>query len=316
MANLQKWRRKNRNFNRRAVVLRRSSSLRLSDLIAYPPLLFFFSMPSLFSRSRTNSNPTKNLINIGEARVSPNPVASTGFDEFGRVASRQSTRGVVSVAVKNPKDKGGDRRPREKDKDKRNRTLSSPRERPDFDPEDYLSQIPDGSFLPLNLDRPWTDTSLDTDSRHKQQDYGYLSYERHVILGLEQVARLVDVVADELGTRGLTTPFIFSTLALDISAPAIKRLIQTFLQTCANPSSDDAERRWREEARFSGPHELGTCLRWGLARVVRIVGGQEVRGLLAWDHYLDFRDSEAGEFFDLCSIILSETKRKIKTLMN
>jgi hypothetical protein len=253
-------------------------------------------MPSIFSRSRTNSNPSKHLISNGEPRVSPNPAHGTFDQEFGRVASRQSSRGAVTLGAKGVKDKDKDRRAREKDKDKRNRTLSSPRERPDYDPEDFLSQIPDGSFLPLNLDRPWDDSQAHPVGHTKQQDYGYLSYERHVILGLEQVARLVDVVADELGTRGLTTPFIFSTLAMDISAPAIKRLIQTFLQTCANPSSDDAERRWREEARFSGPHELGTCLRWGLARVVRIVGGQEVRGLLSWDHYLDFRDSEAGEF--------------------
>jgi len=236
-------------------------------------------MPSLFSRSRTNSTPNKNY-NNGQG-------VGNGFDEFGRVFSRQSGRGVT-IATKGARDR--DRR-RDKERDKRLRTLGSPRDRSDFDPEDVLSQIPDGSFLPLNLDPPWDSSTGD---RPKQHDYGYLSYERHVILGLEQVARLVDVVADELGTRGLTTPFIFSTLAMDISAPAIKRLIQTFLQTCANPSSDDAERRWREEARFSGPHELGTCLRWGLARVVRIVGGQEVRGLISWDHYIDFRDSEAG----------------------
>lgn len=246
-------------------------------------------MPSLFSRSRTNSNPSK-INNNGQVLPS---------DEFDRVASRQSTRGgptPTTLGPKVPKDKDRDRRAKDKDKEKRNRTLSNARERPDYDPEDFLTSIPDGSFLPLNLERPWDNDSPDSsDARSKQQDYGYLSYERHVVLGLEQVARLVDVVADELGTRGLTTPFIFSTLALDISAPAIKRLILTFLQTCANPSSDDAERRWREEARFAGPHELGTCLRWGLARVVRIVGGQEVRGLLSWDHYLDFRDSEAGQ---------------------
>lgn len=241
-------------------------------------------MPSLFSRARTNSSPTKNYNTNGDG------AGSHSFDEFGRVISRNSARGVTLVATKGTKDKD---RKRDKEKDKRLRALSSPRDRPDFDPEDVLSQIPDGSFLPLNLDRPWDDSAEDCPKPH---DYGYLSYERHVILGLEQVARLVDVVADELGTRGLTTPFIFSTLAMDISAPAIKRLIQAFLQTCANPSSADAERRWREEARFSGPHELGTCLRWGLARVVRIVGGQEVRGLIAWDHYLDFRDSEAGGY--------------------
>jgi Domain of unknown function (DUF1708) len=45
---------------------------------------------------------------------------------------------------------------------------------------------------------------------------------------------------------------------------------------------------------FAGPYELGMCLRWGLARVVRAIGGQDVRGLIAWDQYVQFRDSEAG----------------------
>lgn len=254
-----------------------SPSLRSSNCLSS-----YLSMPSLFSRSRTNSTPNKSN---NAAGASPN-----GLDEFGRVASRQGTRGVT-LGVKSPNKK--DRGKEEKEKDKRLRTLSTPKDRPEYDSDDYLSQIPDGSFLPLNLDRPWYDNP--NEERPKQLDYGYLSFERHVVLGLEQVARLVDVVADELGTRGLTTPFIFSTAAMDISAPAIKRLITTFLQTCANPSSDDAERCWRDEARFSGPHELGTCLRWGLARVVRIVGGMEVRGLVSWDQYLDFRDSEAGQ---------------------
>src|SRR5882724_10133158 len=103
-------------------------------------------MPSLFSRSRTNSNPSKTLLNNGGPGVSPSP-GQGSFDEFGRVSSRQSGRGVATLGVKGAKDKDKDRRAREKDKEKRNRTLSSPR---DYDPEDFLSQIPDGSFLPLN----------------------------------------------------------------------------------------------------------------------------------------------------------------------
>jgi hypothetical protein len=41
-----------------------------------------------------------------------------------------------------------------------------------------------------------------------------------------------------------------------------------------------------------------TCL----ARVIRSVGGQDIRGLVSWEHYLhasDFRDSETGELHSL-----------------
>ncbi|KAJ3494973.1 hypothetical protein NLJ89_g10702 [Agrocybe chaxingu] len=110
----------------------------------------------------------------------------------------------------------------------------------------------------------------------------------------------VGVIAEELETRGgVTTPFIFSTTALDISSSAIRRVIRSFLNTCASEArggagAQEAERKWREEARFAGPHELGMCLRWGLARVIRSIGGQDVRGLVSWEHYAEFRESEAA----------------------
>jgi len=232
-------------------------------------------MPTLFSRSRTNSSPLKKLSStVEESRLTS--------DEFGRVSSRTSVRNLSG----GKKDKK-----RDKDDKTRPRTTSSTRER--LDSDSYpVDAIPDGSFLPLCLERPRDELGA---QRPIEQGYGYLSYERHVVLGLEQVTRLVEVVTAELSSRGgLTTPFIFTSLAIDISTPAIKRLIQTFLSTCSKPGNADAERRWRDEAKFAGLHELGMCLRWGLARVVRSVGGQDVRGLIAWDQYVKFRDSEAG----------------------
>lgn len=242
-------------------------------------------MPSLFSRSRTTSTPAKKS-SANALVVAAQPV----YDEFGRVNSRGSGSGSGSpFHMSSKKDGGKEKKKDTHDTKSRTRTLSSPRQEHDI--ADLVAQIPDGSFLPLNLDRPRDESG---DEKTLEHDYSYLSYERHVVLGLDDVARLVDVVAVELGTRCLTTPFIFSTLALDISSSAIKRLIRAFLETCANPSSREAEHRWREEARFAGPHELGMCFRWGLARVVRVVGGQAVRGLISWEHYVEFRDSEAG----------------------
>jgi hypothetical protein len=247
-------------------------------------------MPSLFSRSRTNSTPNKK--HSLPAAETPNTL-----DEFGRVSSRLSNfaSGVSSPSPASKKDKK-----KLKEQEKRLRTLSTTRERTEYEQgtDSPLSPFPDGTFLPLNLERPRND--LGAIEQPKEHDYGYLSYERHVVLGLEQVARLVDVVSEELGTRGgITTPFIFSTTALDISSSAIKRLIRTFLNTCtinSGHAAEEAETGWREEARFAEPHELGMCLRWGLARVVRSVGGQDVRGLISWEHYTDFRESEAGEY--------------------
>lgn len=148
-------------------------------------------------------------------------------------------------------------------------------------------------FLPLTLERPpWGSDS--------DQDYGYLSSERHVVLGLEQAARLVDVVSLELQNRGgLDTPFIFSTLGLDINAGAVKRLIKSFIGTCfvlVGKEKENAERKWRDEAKFANMHELAMCLRWGLARITRVIDGVEVRGLLNWDHYNQWAEQEQGKF--------------------
>lgn len=225
-------------------------------------------MPSLFSRSRTNSNPSKSKY------------ADNAFDEFGRVSSRSSALTLTTPGKKDKKDKAA-----------RSRTL------PDVQAESFF-QIPDGSFLPLNLNPPQVDTQ-EREQEHPGHDYGYLSYKRHVVLSLEHLSRLVEVLTEELGSRGLTTPFIFSALALDVSAPAINRLIEAFLQTCAYPNSHSVNRKWREEATFAAPHELGICLRWGLARAVRFVGGQEVRGLLSYDSYVDWKDDELGTWITL-----------------
>ncbi|KAG6856134.1 hypothetical protein H0H87_007194 [Tephrocybe sp. NHM501043] len=256
-------------------------------------------MPSIFSRSRTNSTPKKHSL--------PSPQESNVLDEFGRISSRLSNFASNSPAPTSKKDKK-----KAKEQEKRAKAQGIAREytqSPDVPPP-----IPDGSFLPLSLERPRDDAAL-------EHDYGYLSYQRHVVLGLEQVGRLVIVLSEELGTRGgITTPFIFSTTALDISSSAIKRLIQAFLATCANQSAQaaaDAEVRWRDEARFAGPHELGMCLRWGLARAIRSVGGQDVRGLLSWDRYVEFRDSEAAQGYPPAhfSTLLQDLNPTLQTVL-
>jgi hypothetical protein len=219
-------------------------------------------MPSLFSRARTTS-------------TSRQPQTASGADEFGRAPTPLHSKSSFTTPTKRDK----------RDKSARSRTVSTP----DPDAQEYFPEILDGSFLPLNLNP----LRFDTQEREITQDYGHLSYKRHVVLGLEEISRLVDVTSQEIGARGLTTPFIFSALALDVSASATTRLIDAFLQTC-NSRHPSVDQKWREEARFAGPYELGLCLRWGLARAVRIVGGQEVRGLLNHESYIEWRDSESG----------------------
>jgi len=65
-----------------------------------------------------------------------------------------------------------------------------------------------------------------------EQEYGCLSYFHHIVLGPDEVNHLVHTVTKELGTCSLTTPFLFSSLSLDIDASRVCCLIQAFLHTC------------------------------------------------------------------------------------
>jgi len=134
-----------------------------------------------------------------------------------------------------------------------------------------------------------------TGYRQQEQEYGCLSYLHHVVLGLDEVDRLVHTVTEKLGTRGLTTPFLFPGLALDVNSSGVRRLIQAFLRTCGSFPAPDAEHTWHEEARFAAPAELAMCLRWGLARVLRVSGGNAVRGLLSCDLCVEWSEAELGK---------------------
>ncbi|KAH9172544.1 hypothetical protein EDB89DRAFT_1851067 [Lactarius sanguifluus] len=227
-------------------------------------------MPSLFSRARTTSTNHKSL----------RPQIDSS-DEFGRVTSRSSC-------------KRHRHRPRKEGQE--SRKDSSPKARP---PGAVVSEeepvIPDGSFFPFNLEPPPSDLASPSDSERGARTTGYLSYHRHVVLGLEEVDRLVRIVTDELRTRGLTTPFLFSSLALDVNSSGVRRLIQAFLRTCVAFPALDAERTWRDEARFAAPPELAMFLRWGLARILRVSGGHAVRGLISWDMYVDWSEAELAQ---------------------
>ncbi|KAG9084400.1 hypothetical protein FS749_005261, partial [Ceratobasidium sp. UAMH 11750] len=81
------------------------------------------------------------------------------------------------------------------------------------------SQLPPlqvGGFLPRYIPSAPTSTERDDPAR---QPYGYLHTEKDVILSLEDVQRLLQVLGEELTLRGLSTPLLFSTQALDVSAP-------------------------------------------------------------------------------------------------
>ncbi|KAJ6474375.1 hypothetical protein C8R45DRAFT_1217420 [Mycena sanguinolenta] len=186
--------------------------------------------------------------------------------------------------------------------------------------------------LPVDINVPWASTSTSTSSPHSsglppsatasaanlalfgsdsnttasassgRPAYGLLSSARDTVLGLPDVARLVAVLCAELERTGVSTPFVFSSLALDVRRTGVSRLIRAFLVTCSG-NSNHAYRngagsdKFADEARLAAAHELGMCLRWGLSRVVRVETGREVRGLLSWAWYERWRVEERANAY-------------------
>ncbi|KAI5118498.1 hypothetical protein M0805_003998 [Coniferiporia weirii] len=228
-------------------------------------------MPSIFTRARTTS--TKNLPKpplASNAPALPSDGAAGAFiDEFGRVSSRSGGGAPPTPS------KDHDRRA-QTTADKRRATNTSAASLAELEQE---PEFEDG-FLPTSL--------APLAPPEERQEYGCLSHEAHVILSVEDTQRLVEIVTGELSQRGLTTPFLFSNTALDLSSNSVRRLIDAFLH-----APDFAD-----EAKFAGPHALGALLRWGLSRPVRVVSGVGQRGLIPWETYLYWRRVEHANNFN------------------
>jgi hypothetical protein len=108
---------------------------------------------------------------------------------------------------------------------------------------------------------------------------------------------------------GLKTPLLFSPEAMSFSPHRLTNLLQSFTSTLRPfpsqmPVSHQAKRTtekykaYVEDVKFAGECEIAWLLRWGMGRVVRVERGardgvkREVRGLLEWERYEDWRGRE------------------------
>ena len=98
-----------------------------------------------------------------------------------------------------------------------------------------------------------------------------------------------------IAARGLTTPFLFSSHALDVDSSGVRSLIEAFLRMCVSFPALDAEHKWCEEACFAAPPLFMMSLRLSLARVLHDSGGHYAHGLISWDMYVDWSEAEIGK---------------------
>jgi len=67
----------------------------------------------------------------------------------------------------------------------------------------------------------------------REQEYGYLSYLHHIILGLDEIDRLVHTIT-KFSIYGLTTLSFLSSFVLKVNSSGVRRLVWAFLHTCVS----------------------------------------------------------------------------------
>ncbi|KNZ61524.1 uncharacterized protein VP01_1389g5 [Puccinia sorghi] len=132
---------------------------------------------------------------------------------------------------------------------------------------------------PLFSNNSSTDNPSDAEL---QLMYGYIGLHTEIELDLPTTARAVNLVAQELKARALETPLLFSTHALDISTEGTHSLIRRFVHN---------QHEFPQDLVIHGPENLAAFLKWLLSRYVN---GRGTHGIIAWEQYASWRESEKG----------------------
>ncbi|KAK4058059.1 hypothetical protein OIO90_000798 [Microbotryomycetes sp. JL221] len=141
--------------------------------------------------------------------------------------------------------------------------------------------------------------------------FGYMQLEATLELPIDRVSELVNQATDEIKQRGLETPLILSSMALDISAEGTNSLVRSCLMD---------RHTFSQDLKLAEPHAVASFLKWSLARLVNERGG---RGFLDYAVYEDFKHSERTTSYPpkhlsqaLLSRLDSPNNRLLSTLLS
>ncbi|GAA5894318.1 hypothetical protein JCM5296_005136 [Sporobolomyces johnsonii] len=125
------------------------------------------------------------------------------------------------------------------------------------------------------------DDSLAVDPQAELQLlYGYAPLSTTLELGVTMVEYIVSKCAVQIRQRGLDTPLIMSSMALDISLEGVCSLIRSYLADVGT---------WEYDLQLAAPLSVGAMMKWALGRLINDRGG---RGFVSWDSYNDFKAAE------------------------
>lgn len=145
--------------------------------------------------------------------------------------------------------------------------------------------------------------------------YGYTTIGWDKQMDVPHVAELVLMCGEQIRMRGLTSPLIFSSMALDLSHHNVTSLIRSFLTS--------PKEFYSSETKFANPHDLAAVIKWSLSRLGRVfpvpVPSLEMsssrkgdsqqeenvfihqRGFLEWDSYMVWATYEKNASYPIAS---------------
>lgn len=142
-------------------------------------------------------------------------------------------------------------------------------------------------------------SSSDQAAQELQLLYGYTGLFTQIELDILTTSQLIKLISNQLKSRPLDSPLLFSSHALDLSSDSTHSLIRSFINRHHS--------HFLRDIQISSPHNLSAFLKWVLARYIN---PQSQHGLLNWSSYLLWRQSENDSNYPPDSI----TTQLFKTL--
>lgn len=99
--------------------------------------------------------------------------------------------------------------------------------------------------------------------------YGYTTEGWHIQLESARVSALLEACGEQIRSRGLDNPLIFSSMALDLSPSNVASLIK--LLSTTHPGQRTLPQAFRDEIRYANPHDLAAVIKWAFARMGRVL---------------------------------------------
>ncbi|CDS01112.1 uncharacterized protein SPSC_01609 [Sporisorium scitamineum] len=198
------------------------------------------------------------------ASPSPNPPSSSIMDEFGQMQSRSTTRPSTVAAPPHSADRsylqsastftlGGSRR------------LAPPATLHSVSSRSQLGR-PTSSSSSAHDD---SSASIAAAAAKATYAYGYTTDGWHVYLDAARVSVLLEACGEQIRSRGLDNPLIFSSMALDLSPANVGSLIKLFTSSTAGQRTIPSA--FFDEIRYANPHDLAAFIKWAFARMGRVL---------------------------------------------